>query len=260
MEALGFTEGQFFAALLLLARVGSIFVFVPPFSHPFISRRVKTGAALVITFALASSGIAGSVVPPQGFLATVAYAAREVAIGAMLGLTIQVLFLSVLFGGQTLGTQMGFSAAALMDPLLQAQVAEVGYIYYYTALLVFLAVGGDRMVIEAFVGNLKGLPLGHANVSPTAIKALVYWTGEIFSTGFALVAPVLAALFATSLLLGVLARSVPQINMLMMGYTLKIVVGLSVMALIMPTWIDAFLRFMMRSMESMRGMAHLLGR
>lgn len=260
MEVLGFTEGQFWASLLLLARVGSIFIFVPPFSHPFISRRVKTGAALVITFALALSGIAGSVTPPEGFLAMVAVAAREAAIGAMLGLTIQVLFLSVLFGGQTVGTQMGFNAASLMDPLLHAQVAEVGYFFYYGALLLFLAVGGDRMVIEAFVGNLKALPLGHANVSPTAVKALVFWSGEIFSTGFMLVAPVLASLFATSLLLGILARSVPQINMLMMGYSLKIIVGLGVMLFIMPTWVEAFLRAMTRALTMMQGMAHLLGR
>lgn len=259
MEALGITQGQFWAGILLLARVAGLFTFVPPLSNPIVPRRVKAAAALVMTFSLLSLGVAGQVVPPGGFVEMTLMVAREAAIGLMLGLTAQILFLAVLFGGQVMGTQMGMNVASLMDPQFQASVAEVSYIYYYGAMLMFLAVGGDRMVIETFVGNLHALPLGRSHVPPVAVKAMIFWTGEIFSTGFSLVAPVMASLFATSVLLGILARSVPQINMLMLGYSLKIIVGLLVMALFLPAWMDAFLRFMGRMFEMMAGMSSVMG-
>lgn len=259
MEALGFSEGQFWAGVLLLARVAGLFTFVPPLSNPIIPRRIRAAAAMVMTFSLISLGVAGTVVPPSGLLEMTVMMGREAAIGMLLGLTAQILFLAVLFGGQVMGTQMGMNVATLMDPQFQSSVAEVSYIYYYGAMLMFLAVGGDRMVIEAFVGNLHALPLGRSHVPPVAVKALVYWTGEIFSTGFSLVAPVMASLFASSVLLGILARSVPQINMLMLGYSLKIIVGLVVMALFLPAWMDAFLRFMGRMFEMMAGMSRVMG-
>lgn len=259
MQVLGFTEGQFFAALLLLARIAGIFIFVPIFSHPFLSVRVKAASALVITFTLAYSGLAGSVTPPGGFLEMTMMSAKEAAVGLMLGLAVQMVFLAVLFGGQVIGVQMGMNIASLMDPQFHVNVSEVTYIYYYCALLIFLSIGGDRMVFEALAGNLGALPLGHAKISGTAVKALVYWSGEIFSTGLILAAPVLAALFCTSVLLGVLARSVPQINMLMLGYSLKILVGITVMGITMPMWIDAFLRYTARMFEFLHGLSRLIG-
>lgn len=259
MEVFGFTEGQFFAALLLLARIGGLFVFVPIFSHPFISLRVKSAAALVITFSLAYSGLAGSVVPPAGFVEMTMLSAKEAAVGLMLGLTVQIVFLAVLFGGQVVGIQMGLNIASIMDPQFHANVSEVTYIYYYCALLIFLSIGGDRMVFEALAGNLHTLPLGHARISGTAVKALVYWSSEIFSTGLILAAPVLTALFCTSVLLGVLARSVPQINMLMLGYSLKIMAGMTFIGLTMPMWMEAVLRFMGRMFEFLHGLARLIG-
>lgn len=259
MEALGFTEGQFWSGILLLARVGGLFIFVPPLSNPIIPRRIKTAAAIVLTFSLVSLGVAGTVSQPASLLEMTLLMAREGAIGLMLGLTAQVIFLAVLFGGQVMGTQMGMNIASIMDPQFQSSVAEVSYIYYYGAMLMFLSVGGDRMVIETFVGNLHALPLGHSHVPPSAVKALVYWTGEIFTTGFSLVAPVMVSLFASSVLLGILARSVPQINMLMLGYSLKIIVGILTMALFLPAWMDAFLRFTAKMFEMMAGMAKLMG-
>ena len=245
--------------MLLLARIAGLFTFVPIFSHPFLSRRIRAGCALVFTFVLVYSGVAGSVTPPAGFLEMTALAAREAAVGLMLGITAEILFLTVLFGGQVLGIQMGMNIASLMDPQFHANVSEVTYIYYYCSLLIFLVLGGDRMVFEALVGNLRALPLGHAVIGGTAIKALIFWTGEIFSTGIILVAPVLSALFCTSVILGVLARSVPQMNMLMLGYSLKIIVGLFVMAITMPMWVDAFVRYMTRMLEVLNGMARLVG-
>lgn len=258
MDVLGFSAGQFFAAMLLMVRVGSLFIYVPIFSHPYLPVKVKAAVTMVITVSLAYAGIAGTVIPPQGLMEMILMVAREAAIGLMIGLTMQILFLAVLFGGQVVGVQMGMNMASMMDPQFKVSVSEVASIYYYGALLLFLAVGGDRMILEALVGNIHSLPLGRAHVPPSAVKALVYWTGEIFNTGFMLVAPVLSSLFCTSILLGILARSVPQMNMLMLGYSLKIAIGLIIMALAMPAWVEAFLRFTGLTFEIVYGMKKLM--
>jgi flagellar biosynthetic protein FliR len=259
LEILGFTEGQFFASLLLLARIAALFTFVPVLSHPYLSVQIKAGASLVLTVALVSMGIIADVTPPTGVLDTIVLLGNEALIGLLLGLTAQILFLSIQFGGQVIGVQIGLSMASIMDPALKSNISAIGYFYYFGALMIFLSVGGDRIIIEAFVGNLDRLPLGQAHITEASLKALIFWSGEIFSTGFRLISPVLAAIFCTSLLLGIFARSVPQINMLMLGYSLKILVGVFLVAMTLPMWAEAFLKVLARTFDVMNGMIHLIG-
>jgi flagellar biosynthetic protein FliR len=256
---LGFSENQFYAAILLLARVGSLFVYAPLFSHPFIPTRIKMVSALAITAGLTLAGVPGSVAIPVGTLGAIVALLREAALGLLLGYVAGLVFVAAQFGGQVLGVQMGFNVAGLLDPSLgREQISSLAQLYYTLALLLFLGIGGDRMLLEVFAGSVERMPLGQLNITGPLIKALIVLSGNIFVLGFQLVAPILAVLFCVTVLLGVFARSVPQMNMLMIGYSFKIVAGLFMIGLMLPKWTELMLVAFSRSFEAMHGIAVLI--
>lgn len=259
MPILGFSEGQFIAALLLFTRVASMFLFAPAWNSPILPRRVKAVTALAITATLVVSGASGVVAPPASLAVLILMVVREVGVGLVLGMIMEFLFAAVQFGGHIVGSEMGFGMAVIMDPQSGGQVSPIGRVYYYAALLFYLSVGGDRLLLEAFVGNLSRLPLGQLHFSGSILKALVVLSGEVYTLGFQLVAPVMVALFASSVILGIMARSVPQMNMLMLGFSLKIFVGLIFAGAMLTKWSEAFLVALSRSFEAIRGIGALLG-
>lgn len=258
MGILGVSDGQFVAALLLFTRVACMFLFAPVWNTPILPMRIKAVAALALTLSLVVSGAAGQIAPPANAFLLAAMVAREVCVGMLVGFVAQLVFAAVQLGGEVVGGEMGYSMAAMMDPQLGSTVSPVTRIYFYVALLFYLAVGGDRLFIEAMVGNLSRLPLGDIRITGTLIQALVALTGEVYTLGIQLVAPVMVAMLCTGVLLGILARSVPQMNMLMLGYSLKIIVGLVVMGLMLPKWADTFLAALARSFEAVRGLGPLI--
>lgn len=258
MEILGLNASEFFAALLLLVRVSAIFVFIPLYSMRLVPVQVKAATILILTLVVLATGKAGAVAPPASHAVAMVMVLREVGLGLAIGMVANIVFVAAQFCGHVVGVQMGLGMASVMDPQFNTQVSTPAQIYYYFAMLLFLAIGGDRMMVAAFIGNLDALPLGQLQFPPALVKALAVMTGEIFSFGVRLAAPVLVALFCTTVLLGIFARSVPQMNMLMLGFSLKIIVGLTLMMLMLPKWSETFLAALGRMLQAVRGVANLV--
>ncbi len=259
MDILGFSEAELFAFILVVLRMASLFAFAPVFSTQFIPAQVKAALVLGLGLGLTALGAAPPVAVPATTAGVAALAGQEVLLGMLTGLVAQFVFAAVQFGGQVVGFQMGLGIVSVMDPQFETQISVISQLEFLLAVLLFFGVVGYRLLLEAFARNLSAVPPGHVAVGATVVEAVVRLSGEIFRLGLQVAAPVVVTVFCTQVILGVFARSVPQMNVLVVGFPLKIMVGFAVIGLSLPYWGRVFLRALEATFRALDGLGAALG-
>jgi len=163
----------------------------------------------------------------------------EVLIGTILGLAVHILLTSVQIMGQLAGFQMGFAVANVIDPIGGEQISVLAQFSYLMALLVFFAVGGHHWFIKALADSFALVPPGQFGMSASLYKQMMKLAGDMFALAVRLGAPVIGALLFTQVILGILAKTVPQMNILIVGFPLTISVGLFFLAMTMTMMLPA---------------------
>ncbi|MBI4610320.1 MAG: flagellar biosynthetic protein FliR [Candidatus Rokubacteria bacterium] len=217
--------------LLAAARLGGLLALAPPFNHPRvpIHARVGLGFALV---GLAWSAIATA--PPPAAADAVELALRvagELAVGLLLGFIAHLITAAATFAAELMGVQMGFGFAAVFDPTQGNQVTVLTHLFDMLVILLFLTLDGHHLVVAAAVESFRVVPLGGWWFSPELLESVLPLASRMFTLGLALAGPTLGALFIANLILVLLARSIPQMNILLVGFPLMITVGLLVFLL-----------------------------
>jgi flagellar biosynthetic protein FliR len=219
--------------LLVLARIGGLMVAAPMFGHVLVPVRVRAGLAVVLAAVLTPA------VPPVAEAATSVWALAglavvESAVGVALGLVAQFVFAGVQLGGQIAGNQMGFGLVNLIDPQTHAQVTIVAQWEQLLVLLLFLVLDIHHLLIRALLGSFQAAPPGAVVLTAASLRAVVGLAADMFAVGVRIAAPVLIALLLTNGALGVLARTVPQLNVFVVGFPLSVGVGLVVLGASLP--------------------------
>ncbi len=219
---------------LIFARVSILIAAIPLMGARSVPVRVKAALALAVAVVLFPT------VPPlpPGFMsepATVVVGLLgEVLVGAALGLMVRAVFAGIELSGTLMGFNMGFGIVSAIDPQSNAQVSLVGQLQMLFAFLLFLAANAHHEFLRLVGHSFKSLPLLGGGVSPALAGDLVQAGGEIFRLGLKLSAPVVAAIFLANVVLGVVARTVPQINLLIVGFPITIALGLVVLGATLP--------------------------
>lgn len=156
---------------------------------------------------------------------------NETLLGLMIGLIARLIFTSVEYGGTVIGYQMGFAAANIFDPQNQRQTALISQFQNVFAILLFLSLDVHHLFIQAAVNSYKLLPPGYLNFSGNAVPFLIQLSSRMFSLGAQFSAPVLAILLLSGLILGILARSFPQLNVFLLSFPLNIGISFVVIGL-----------------------------
>ena len=169
---------------------------------------------------------------------------RELFVGILIGFVGLMLFIGVQFCGQIIGIQMGFGIVNVIDPFAPGQVSVIGEFYYLIAILIFLAVGGHHIVLSALAESYRVIPLGKV-VIPAALSAKIIDVSKgVFVVGVKLAAPVMVTLFFMYVALGFISRTVPQMNVFLVGFPLSISIGLAMIALSISFFGAVFLKFL----------------
>lgn len=155
----------------------------------------------------------------------------ELALGATLALGIHLAFASFAVAGQLLGVQIGFGLGRVLDPASSTTVPILTSAFNELGVLVFFMVDGQHALLRGVVYSLERFPLGRPWPLEAAFAPLLREFAGLFSLGFALAAPVVFCILLVEMALGVVARNLPQINMLALGIPVKIVVGLLALSL-----------------------------
>jgi flagellar biosynthetic protein FliR len=219
--------------LLVFVRVSAALVTSPPFNTRIAPATVKAGFAVLFSLALVpgAAGAVGAV--PDSLVALGLVVGRNVLYGLAIGLVVQILFACVQIGGQVADTQMGFGFINLVNPFSQQQASVMGTFLQQMALTLFLLANGHLVLLGAMRDSFQTLPLGaggHAFAMPS-VAAIIQST---FVLGIRIALPTIGILLTTDIALGLVARTVPQVNVFIVGAPAKIIVGMATMILILP--------------------------
>jgi len=219
--------------LLVLARVAGLLVAAPILGHLLLPRLVRAGLAIVLALALAPV-VAVPPALPTTLLELIGALAAETAFGLLLGFIAELIFAGVELGAQLAGMQIGFGLDNLIDPGTNSQSTVVAHWYRLLALLVFLALDVHHLLLEALIASFQTAPPGSIALGRIRMEGVLAAAGDVFSLGVRIAAPVLIALLLTNAVLGVIARTIPQVNVFVVGFPLNVGVGLVVMGAALP--------------------------
>lgn len=231
MEDLPFTVAGFQLFLVCLARMAAMLGTLPVFGSGTAPARVRIGLAVMLSLLIFP--VVRPHLPPPDFspAALALLILGESLLGLMVGFIAQLVLTAVEVGGTIIGYKMGFAAANVFDPQSQRQIELISQYQNVIAILIFLALDVHHLFIRAVVRSYELLPPGGIDVGGEAIPFLVSLVSRMFVLGIQLGAPILAVLILASLVMGLLARVFPQLNVFMLSFPLNIGVGFFVMGL-----------------------------
>lgn len=231
----------FIAFTLVMARIGAIFIATPIFSTPLIPMPAKIGIVSCLTILVLSF-----VSPPLSFinmtnLDLIICLILEVIVGAVMGLGLMVLFGALAFAGQLVGIQMGFAIANVVDPVSYQQVGVLAQLLKMLGLALFVALDAHLLVLRALFESFDVVPLGGAiPQSDTIIAVLVEQGSQLFSLGLKLALPISCVVLLVNVALATIARTVPQVNIFVLGFLFTIGLGLLILLYSVPYTANVF--------------------
>jgi flagellar biosynthetic protein FliR len=231
-----FTLEQVELFFLILIRIGTIVAMIPILGDRTTPMRVKAGLAILIT-ALVVPFVDRPAAVPHDLFSLGLSMAGEVFIGVILGFAGKLVFAGIQLAGQLVGFQMGFSIVNIIDPVTSGQVSIIAEFQYLLAGLLFLAVDGHHMMIAAISESYRVLPVLGFHMTGGLVQNLVALSGNMFAVAVKISAPIVAALMFANIGLGLVARTVPQINIFIVGFPLQIAIGLIGVGVTLPLFL-----------------------
>jgi len=235
--AVGFTEREFLLFFLVLVRMTGLFILAPLFGHASIPAQAKAGLAFACTLIVYPMASQAPFEVPADVYGLTSFIARELVVGAVIGFVALLVFAAAQYAGEMIDTQIGFSLANIVDPLFGQQVSLLGQLHYLLAMMIYLAVDGHHYLVGALMRSYSVIPMGQAGLSPELFSLVLSRFSDLFVMALRMALPPVACLLITEMALGVLAKSVPQMNVLMVGFSAKIAVGLAVVGLAIPGFV-----------------------
>jgi flagellar biosynthesis protein FliR len=231
LEAIGVTQAWLGTALLLAVRVSALLIVAAPFAAGSIPLLVRAA------FGLALGACLAGLVPPSaasadfGFARIVTGALHEAALGATLGLGINIAFAAFSMAGRLLDLQISFGIGQIYDPVSQTQLPVLTSTFNQLAVVFFFLSDAHHHVMRGLALSVERFPAGSPWALEQAVMPVIHQVGSMFALGFAIAAPVVFCLFLVEVGLGVLARNLPQMNMFVLAIPIKVGVGLLALAL-----------------------------
>lgn len=221
-----------------LVRISCIMVAVPIFSHAAIPGLVKILIAFAVSlviFPLAYSHVNASTMIDTDSLSQITLMTiKEALVGFTLGFIAKLIFDSMGFAFTFTGMQMGFMFSSLYDHTMEAQTPTVSQFIGVLATLLFVSLDGHHMIIKAISESFAVVPLGQGTITKAAASYMLDTGTQMFLIGLRLAAPVAVVIFIMNIAFGIIARAVPQINVIIVSFTVNILVGFTVLILFMP--------------------------
>lgn len=224
------------AAVLLFVRVIAIIWLAPIFGSASIPNTVKTGFALLVSFIAYPFVDFEKVVFIETVIGLFFAVMKEAAIGMVIGYVSIMIFSAVRLTGQLLGRQMGFAIANVVDPLTSEQMSVVAHMLYFVAVLTFLGTNMHHHFITAIIKSLEVIGLGEFSPDGRLMEYIITVTSSLFVIAAKLGAPLIAILLVVSAAMGIVSKTVPQLNILIAGMPIRIGVGLIGFLIMVPVY------------------------
>lgn len=238
MNLFDFDIVQIAGFMLVFVRMSGLIFTMPVLGAATIPPPLKIGLAVLVSFIVFSVAKLPRVDITMPMGRFVLLLAGEVAIGLVIGYASQLVFNAVEFAGELVGTQIGFGIVNVLDPTTNSQVSITSQFLNTLSLLIFLAINGHHWFLTAAVRSFEIIPLLGFAPSHGLVDLVISLTADVLVLAIKLSAPVVATIFLLNVALGLVARTVPQMNVFIVGFPLQIALGLLVMGAGLPTFFE----------------------
>jgi flagellar biosynthesis protein FliR len=234
-------EQQLLLWLLAAIRPGAAFLTAPVFGAPSVPVQLRLIIALAIGIPAAS--LSGLTMPEAGLasVAGVMLITSEVLLGLAMGFAVQIGFSAALLGGEAISNAMGLGFASMIDPVGGQSSAAVSQFLSMLATFLFLAIGGHLILAGIIVDSFRALPPGDAWLSAQSIGGMIEFGGLIFSAGLAVALPVGFAMLLVQVVMAMIARATPSLNLIAVGLPVALMAGIILMVIALPVMGDAIM-------------------
>src|SRR3954454_12902240 len=213
--------------VLVFFRLAGMMLFAPLFGSTRIPRRVK--ALLVLVLAMATTATFKTPVTlPTSLWALTAGIAGELAFGLAMGMVLGFVFVAAQWAGEMIGQQMGFNLSQVFDPQYGSQGSVIGDMYYMITLVVFLTLRGHHAMLKGVAASFEALPLMSVGLTSSLLDTLVGLFQGAAILAIQLAAPMLVTMLVVDLVLGLIGRTVPQMNVMQAGLSMRAAFGMGV--------------------------------
>ena len=235
-----FDMEKFLLFTLVLARVSGLTMTAPIYGTQDVPMQVRALLAFALALLIVPTQWNLPLEYPGSIFNYMIFVGAEVLIGLCLGLGVVILFSGIHLAGEMIGRVGGLMMANVLDPTAGEQVPLFSRLLHLVALAVFVCIGGHRIVMAGLLDTFKSIPLGSAAVPETMAQALVELVAQSFILGIRASAPALVAILLSTLVLGLIGRTLPQLNILAVGFGLNSMLTFGVLALTLGASVMVF--------------------
>jgi flagellar biosynthetic protein FliR len=250
MATLHLPLADLLAFMTVFIRTAAVVMSIPVFGGRALPVLLKAGMVLAVSLLIYPRLTLPPLAPAVGILPFVLGLAAEVMLGAAIGLCVNMLFAGVQLAGEIAGYQMGLAIANVLDPDSSEQIPLLSQVYQIFAVLIFVSVNGHYHFLGALTESFQRIPPFGFQLSGTLMEQLVGIGRDVFVIGIKVGAPVIVVLLLTSVAFGLIARTVPQMNVFLVAIPLKIAVGLLFVCFSLP-FFSAYLQELFAGLGTM---------
>ncbi len=218
--------------LLVLVRVSAIIMVAPLFSQSTIPRRIKLFLSFFLSL-IVMNLVDYTAVSYDGMLGYSILIVEEGITGLLIGLGSSLCLYILSFSGHMIDMEIGFAMAMEMDPTTQVQTTITATFFTAIFMLMFLASDMHYFVIDALYDSYKLIPIGGTQINPSLYQIFMKYITDYFVIGFRIILPVFACILVLNVVLGILAKVAPQMNMFVIGMQAKVFTGLFLLFILM---------------------------
>ncbi len=219
---------------LMFVRISTFVAVAPFFSYKQVPNQVKAGLSLFLAIIIFQISPEVSI-EYQTVLGYAILVVKEAITGLTLGFFTNISYYILSFAGQVIDMEIGFSMVNELDPTSNIQTTITGNFYSYMVILMMLITNLHHHLIVAIVDTFKVIPLGSTSMSMGIYEVLIAFMRDYFVIGFRIVLPFFAAILVVNVILAILIKVVPQLNMFVIGIQLKILIGLLMLFILVGT-------------------------
>ena len=230
--------GEFFWPFL---RILALLAAAPGFNSALIPARVKVALAMITAVVIGST--LQQSMPLEFSWTTMMLAVEQVLVGIAIGFSMQIVLAAMGFAGEFIGVQMGFGIASLFDPQSGFSVPVISNFFSLTGLVLFLALNGHLVLLGVLFRSFELVPIAaHAGIAAGGWRSLALTGAALFQMGLWLALPVIAVLLAAHVSIALLSRVAPQFNVISVGFSVFILVGIAATVAVVPFFVPAVSR------------------
>ncbi|NOX25312.1 MAG: flagellar biosynthetic protein FliR [Deltaproteobacteria bacterium] len=230
---LNWTLSQVFSLLVIMARVGPLIFLMPIIGSSSVPTQVKVLATLTTSLVLLPVLHISATQLPRSVVGLVIFVGSEITIGAILALFARMVLAALEIAGQVVSISMGMGMAGALSPQFGTQVSLVGNLWSIVAILVFLAIDGHHIFIRTMVDSFVWLPPGTIHITGATFRGMMRGASHMFVLSIQIMAPAGVALFLANVAMGIIAKTVPQVPIMIVGMPMNIAIGFIFIALSM---------------------------